>query len=158
MTVMDFPLASADALDALSVSGPHSIEVGHLDSRPDTARIPLQLSVQLPAHYLVAALLVSSFASADDLPDAVAVREAVAHSLISSTFMEIENTAYAIAAGKVTDASSLAWIEVLRAKVAEAFAPCDPRALPKIKASAPEVTHWSDGEPLATFPASGDPN
>lgn len=149
MTLMDFPLSSADALDALSVSGPHSIEVGHLDSRPDTARIPLQLSVQLPAHYVVAALFGEW--PTDDLETPEQVRDAVAVSLFNSRYTEIEDKAYDIAAGRVTCPDDLEWIEGLRVKVAEAFAPCDPWAMPVI-ASTPEP------EPLAVIPYACDPN
>lgn len=149
MTIMDVSLASTDSLNASAVSGPHSVNVGHLDSRPDTARIPLQLSVQLPAHYLVAALFGEW--PTDDLETPEQVRDAVAVSLFNSRYTEIEDKAYDIAAGRVTCPDDLEWIEGLRVKVAEAFAPCDPWAMPVIVA-APEP------KPSAVIPYACDPN
>lgn len=149
MTIMDVSLASTGSLNALAVSGPHQVNVGHLDSRPDTARIPLQLSVQLPAHYLVAALFGEW--SMDDLETPEQVRDAVAVSLFNSRYAEVEDKAYDIAAGRVTCPDDLEWIEALQVKVAEAFAPCDPWAMPTI-VTAPGPA------PLAVVPLACDPN
>lgn len=132
MTVMDFPLTSTAALDALVGPGPHAIDAGDCGSVPASARIPLLISVELPANYLVAALLLSSFAE-EDLATVADVRQAVALSLLAVDFAELEKQAYAMLPTQL-DIKSAAWAEVLRCKVAAAFAPCDPWALPNLPA------------------------
>lgn len=153
MTVLDFPLDSTDALDSLdALIGPaaHVIDAGHCESAPAAARIPLQVAVELPANYLVAALLLSAYTE-EDLTTVADVRQAVAVALLSVSFAELETRAYAMLPTQL-DIDSAAWAEVLRVKVAQAFAPCDPWALPQLAGlnSAPT--------PIAMIPYACDPS
>jgi hypothetical protein len=125
-SLLDFPLTSA--ADPFAV---HTADVGHYDTRPAAARVPFQISVQLPAHYLAAALYLDlGIWGVDALDTPETVREAVAITLMNGKFAEIEDTAIDLAArdGRL-DRDEFEGLEFCRRKVAEAFAPCDPWAV-----------------------------
>jgi hypothetical protein len=105
----------------------HSIDAGHYDTTGE--RIPLQVSVQLPARYL-AVLLWRNVNDAEDIATVAQVRQMVAILLVSETFRAMEDTAYFL---KVNEpylaADDAAWLATCRVKVAEAFPGSDPWAI-----------------------------
>lgn len=120
--LVDFPVTDTpDPFDG------HVADAGHFDSRPASARVPFHISVQLPAHYLVAALCLGGV-TAEELATAEGVREAVATQLLVSGFNAVENAAIDLE-GEQLDSDGRAFLEFCRVKVAEAFAPCDPWAV-----------------------------
>ena len=122
--LLDFPITS----DPFAV---HSADVGHYDTRPASARVPFQISVQLPAHYLAAALYMDlGIWDMDELDSPETVREMVATVLMNAKFGEVEDLAIELAAraGQL-DRDEAESLEFCRRKIAEAFAPCDPWAV-----------------------------
>ena len=119
--LLDFPTLTPDA----PFTG-HTADAGHFDTRPAATRVPFAISVQLPAHYLAAALYRSG-ATEQELATPEDVREAVATQLLVCTFNEIEDTAIDLT-GRL-DPQQAEGLEFCRRKVAEAFAPCDPWAI-----------------------------
>lgn len=119
--LLDFPTTHTPAPRA-----PHIADAGHFDTRPAAARVPFAVSVQLPAHYLVAALYSSVMLPAD-LTTAEDVREAVATQLLVCTFNEIEDTAIGLAANQLGP-DEAAHLDFCRLKISDAFAPCAPWA------------------------------
>lgn len=110
MTVMDLPLTSSGARDALVVS------------RSAVADARVRFAVDLSVDQMVAALVTEEY-QLTSLGTRSKVREAVAMSLLYGSFREIEQTASELAmtldAG--TDLEAVMRISLLRVKVAEAY-------------------------------------
>jgi hypothetical protein len=149
--LLDFPITTSDPFAV------HTADVGHYDTRPAAARVPFQISVQLPAHYLAAALYLDlGIWGADELDSPETVREVVATCLMNSKFAEIEDTAIELAAraGQL-DQDESQTLEFCRRKIAEAFAPCDPWAvtgMPCLASTPPAATvhyEYGPGRPVA---------
>lgn len=143
--LLDFPTMTPDPRDPFTG---HTADAGHFDTRPASARVPFAVSLQLPAHYLAAALYLSGV-RAEELATAQDVREAVAIQLMVCSFNEIEDAAVELAADRLGP-QEVAGLEFCRVKIAEAFAPCDPWATTGVPRPA--------AAPLARIPYACDPS